>query len=81
MLLTARKLALRTILAFVLLVVVMAACTLIGTEHISLKTALTGLTSQETVNTDYEILVRIRLPRILFAAIIGAALASSGVMF
>ncbi|MCX5635995.1 MAG: iron ABC transporter permease, partial [Planctomycetota bacterium] len=33
------------------------------------------------VNTDYEIFVHVRLPRIILAAIVGAALAGSGVVF
>ena len=80
-LLTARKLAIKVISALVLLIVVMLMCSLTGTEHISLKSVFTGTSQQGMVNTDYEIFVHVRLPRIILAAIVGAALACSGVVF
>jgi iron complex transport system permease protein len=80
-LLTARKLAIKVISALVLLILVMLMCSLTGTEHISLKSVFTGNSQQGMVNTDYEIFVHIRLPRIILAAIVGAALACSGVVF
>ncbi len=80
-LLTARKLAIKVISALVLLILVMLMCSLTGTEHISLKSVFTGTSQQGMVNTDYEIFVHVRLPRIILAAIVGAALACSGVVF
>ena len=75
-LLTAKKLLFRLVTAFLLLAAVMLVCTLIGTEQISLKAAFTADPSQAAVNPDYEIFFRVRLPRIILAAIVGAALAS-----
>jgi iron complex transport system permease protein len=80
-LLTARKLAIKVISAFLLLILVMLMCSLAGTEHISLKSVFTGTSQQGMANTDYEIFVHVRLPRIILAAIVGAALACSGVVF
>lgn len=67
-------------MALVLLAVVMFVCSLIGTESISLR-AVFGTTSAQATNPDYEIFVRVRLPRIILACLVGAALASSGVVF
>ena len=67
----------RILLATVMLAVVMLACSLLGTEHISLKKALAP-SAPDVVNPDYEIFFRVRLPRIILAAIVGAALACSG---
>jgi len=58
----------------------MAVCSFIGTEKVSLRAVLEGIGPQGTVNPDYEIFVKVRLPRIFLAAIVGAALASSGVI-
>lgn len=79
-LLTPKKLIVRICLALVLLAVVMFVCSLIGTESISLR-AVFGTTSAQATNPDYEIFVRVRLPRIILACLVGAALASSGVVF
>jgi iron complex transport system permease protein len=80
-LLSPRTLLIRTVVALLLLVLVMLACALVGTESISLKAALTRSSGAASPNPDYEILLRVRVPRILLAAIVGAALASSGVTF
>jgi iron complex transport system permease protein len=71
----------RTIGATALLVLIMALCSLVGTENISLKTALAGPGPPASPNPDYEILLRVRVPRIVLAAIVGAALAGAGVVF
>ena len=81
MTLTPVKLIVRTGLAGVLLVTVMAVCLLIGSQDISLRTALQGASIDGIPNSDYVILVNVRLPRVILAAIVGAALASSGVVF
>ena len=80
-LLTPKKLVIRTVSALAVLAVVMFACSLIGTESISLKAVFSGAGTQESVNPDYEIFVKVRLPRIILACLVGAALASSGVVF
>lgn len=80
-LLTPKKLVVRIGLAAVLLVAVALLCSLIGPESISLKRAFAATQEQGAVNPDYEIFVRVRLPRIILAAIVGAALACSGVVF
>jgi iron complex transport system permease protein len=67
--------------AGLLLGLVMAACALVGTEHISLRTALAPAGDAATPNPDFEILVHVRIPRIVLAAIVGAALAGAGVTF
>jgi iron complex transport system permease protein len=59
-----------------LLLAVMLVCSLVGSQDISLKAALTGT---HEFNPDYEILVHIRIPRVVLAAIVGSALAVAGV--
>ena len=81
MMLTSGKLIFRISLAGVLLIVVMAACLLIGSQNISLQKVFQGPSVEGIPNSDYEILVAVRLPRIILAAIVGAALACSGVVF
>ncbi|MHC4497956.1 MAG: FecCD family ABC transporter permease [Planctomycetota bacterium] len=78
---TARKLLVRIVLAFAALAVVMLVCSMIGTERISLKAALRQSNLPEAVNTDYEIFVHVRLPRVILACLVGAALACAGVIF
>jgi len=80
-LLTPKKLIVRIALALAVLIVVMFVCSLIGTESVSLKTVFSGAGTQASVNPDYEIFVRVRLPRIILACLVGAALACSGVVF
>ncbi len=80
-LLTAKKLLFTIISALVVLIIVMLICSLIGTEDISLKAVFAPADPQATVNPDYEIFVNVRIPRIMLAAIVGAALACSGVVF
>jgi iron complex transport system permease protein len=79
--LTPKKLVVRIASALVVLAAVMFVCSLMGTESISLKAILGGAEAQGAVNPDYEIFVQVRLPRIILAAIVGAALACSGVVF
>jgi iron complex transport system permease protein len=62
-----------------LLVLVSFACSLIGTQKISLASVLEGPGNAPRTNTDYDIYVRVRIPRIILAALVGAALATSGV--
>jgi iron complex transport system permease protein len=78
--LTAKSLAIKVSLCLAALAVVMGLCTLVGTQKVSLKRAFAGPGSSAGENIDYEILVGIRLPRVVLAALVGAALAGSGVV-
>ncbi len=80
-LLRPRKLIVTTGLALGVLVIVMVACSLIGSEDISLRAALTNSGVAPGANPDREILVQFRLPRVILACLVGAALACSGVVF
>lgn len=77
--LTSKNLAIKIILCLVVLVVVMGLCTLVGTQKISLAKVFNGQGDIPGSNIDYEIFV-IRLRRVVLAAIVGAALACSGVV-
>ena len=79
--LTAKKLIVTVALALALLAVVMFLCSLRGTESISMRKVFGSTGPQELVNPDYEIFVHVRIPRIILAAIVGAALACAGVVF
>jgi len=81
LLLTLKKLIIRTALALVVLTVVMLLCLAIGSEKVSLKAVFSGPAAGEAANPDYEILVKFRFPRIILASLVGAALACSGVVF
>jgi iron complex transport system permease protein len=79
-LLSAKKLGVRVVIGMVILIVIMMVCSLIGSQSVSLKAIFT--TAEDgVVNPDYEIFFRVRLPRIFLAALVGAALACSGVVF
>jgi iron complex transport system permease protein len=80
-LLTPKKLVTRIGLAVIVLAAVMFICSLVGTESVSLREVFSGPGVQAAVNPDYEIFIRIRLPRIILAGLVGAALACSGVVF
>ncbi|UCC98916.1 MAG: iron ABC transporter permease [Phycisphaerales bacterium] len=80
-LLRPRRMIATTGLALGALVVVMLTCSLIGSENVSLKAVFSGSGDQSKANPDYEIFVRVRLPRIVLAGLVGAALACSGVVF
>jgi iron complex transport system permease protein len=78
--LTSRKLASVLLFCLLLLVLVMVLCSLIGTQDISLTNVLKGPSDEPGQNIDYEIFAGIRLPRVILAAIVGAALAACGVV-
>ena len=80
-LLTAKRLFARTATGLLALALVMFACSMIGTESISLKNIFAGAGLHDGFNIDYEIFVHVRVPRIILASVIGAALACSGVVF
>lgn len=81
MTLTPKKLWIRVASAAAFLLAVMAACLAIGSVSVSLLDVLHGPTRDAQPNVAYEIIVHYRLPRIVLAAIIGAALAASGCVF
>jgi iron complex transport system permease protein len=74
-------LLIRTAVAAALLVLVMFACSLIGPQPLSWKAVASGPTGLAGPNPDYEIFMHVRIPRIVLAALVGAALSSSGVVF
>ena len=64
-----------------LLAAVMMICCLLGTEDVSLKAVFKDLGNAEATSPDHLIFMRVRLPRVILAAIVGAALACAGVIF
>ncbi len=82
--LTAKELAIKVSICLVVLAVVMSLCALfprsVGRQKISWTKAFSGPGQKPGENIDYEILVRVRLPRVILAALVGAALACSGVV-
>jgi iron complex transport system permease protein len=79
-LLTHKQLIIKLVLCLTILVVVMFACSLVGTQKISLSAVFEGPGELPGQNTDYDIFVHVRIPRIILAALVGAALAASGVV-
>jgi iron complex transport system permease protein len=79
-LLTPKSLISKIALCLAVLVVVMFVCSLVGTQKISLSAVFAGPGDTPGQNTDYDIFVRVRIPRIILAALVGAALAASGVV-
>jgi iron complex transport system permease protein len=79
-LLTPKRLALRVSLAGLVLLAVMVLCVMTGPERISVSRVLAGPARAPGENIDYELVVGIRLPRVLLAAIVGAALACAGLV-
>ncbi len=78
--LTPKKLSIRIFCCLEVLAVVMCLCALVGTQKISLKKVFAGPGQAPGPNIDYEIFVGVRLPRVILAALVGAALACSGVV-
>ena len=78
-LLSLRTLLIRTLIAALVLIAAMLLCSLAGSESISLKAAFASAHESGSPNADYEILMHIRVPRVILAAIVGAALAAAGV--
>ena len=78
--LTPSRLIIKIALCLALLVVVMFVCSLVGTQKVSLNAVLAGPGTQPGQNIDYDIFVRVRIPRVILAALVGAALAASGVV-
>lgn len=78
--LTLKKLVFRVITCSILLVLIMTLCCFVGTQKISFKKILAGPSDTPGENIDYEIFFGVRLPRVILAALVGAALACSGVV-
>jgi len=78
--LTIRKLTKRVVICLAILAAVMCLCCLTGTQKISLEKVFAGPGKTAGENIDYEILIGVRLPRVVLAALVGAALACSGVV-
>ncbi|MHC4172838.1 MAG: FecCD family ABC transporter permease [Planctomycetota bacterium] len=78
--LTPKKLAIKVSIGLAVLAVVMLLCASVGTQKICPGKVLAGPGKGPSQNIDYEIFVGVRLPRVLLAALVGAALACSGVV-
>jgi iron complex transport system permease protein len=78
--LTSRKLAIKVVISLAVLFLVMGLCAIVGAQKISLSKVFAGPGEVPGGNIDYEIFVGVRLPRVLLAALVGAALACSGVV-
>jgi len=78
--LTPKNLAIKIVICSAVLAVVMCLCALVGTQRISLENVLAGPGQEPGENIDYEIFVGVRIPRVILAALAGAALACAGVI-
>ncbi len=78
--LTVKKLSIKVVICLSVLAVVMCICTLSGTQKISLMKVIDGPGQKPGDNIDYEIFIGYRLPRVVLAVLVGAALACSGVV-
>ena len=76
--LTVKSLVIKVFVCSVVLLVIMSLCALVGSQKISLVKVFTGPGRLPGENIDYEILVGVRLPRVILAALVGAALACCG---
>ena len=78
--LTSKTLATKIAAFTIVLILIMSVCALLGPRKISLKNVLAGPGSQAGENIDYEIFAGVRVPRVVLSALVGAALACSGVI-
>ena len=78
--LTKRDLTIKILICAAILIGVMIICAFVGTQKVSLIKAFHGQGDSSEHNIDYEIFFGVRIPRIILAALIGAALACSGVV-
>jgi iron complex transport system permease protein len=78
--LSLKNLVIKISLCLAVLAAVMCICTMIGTQKISLEKVFEGPGKMPGQNIDYEIFVGVRLPRVILAVLVGAALASCGVV-
>jgi iron complex transport system permease protein len=77
--LTPKNLAIKVTICLLVLAIVMWFCTLIGTQKISFNKVFAGPGQEPGDNIDYEIF-NVRFRRIILTALVGAALACSGVI-
>jgi iron complex transport system permease protein len=80
MIATKRKLALVTFGLFVIFIAVLVVSIILGTAQISFSDFYRILTGKTSDGATYSILIQIRLPRILMAALVGSALSICGVV-
>ncbi len=78
--LTAKNLAIKVFICLAVLAVVMCLCAMVGTQKVSLEKVFAGPGEEAGQAIDYEIFVGVRLPRVILAALVGAALACAGVV-
>ncbi len=77
--LTIRNLLFKLFVCAAILLIIAAVCVFVGPDMLVRLKGLLGIGQHTISKVDYQILFQIRLPRILLAAIVGAALACSGV--
>jgi iron complex transport system permease protein len=78
--LTPKNLAVKVLICLIVLAAIMVLCAFIGSQDISFRNVLAGPGDSPGDNIDYQIFVGVRLPRVILAALVGAALACSGVV-
>ncbi|MHC4635215.1 MAG: iron chelate uptake ABC transporter family permease subunit, partial [Planctomycetota bacterium] len=76
--LSSKQLIIEVLFCLFVLAAVMGLCASVGKQKISLEKAFAGPGKFAGENIDYEILFGVRLPRVILAALVGAALACSG---
>jgi iron complex transport system permease protein len=76
--LSAKELIFKITASLIGLAVILFICTLIGSEKISLAKIFSGQTIDSEQNIDYQIYFGVRLPRVIVAALVGAALGCAG---
>lgn len=77
--LTISKLLLKILVCSAILLFVIIICMFVGPKMADQLKGLFGVGTHKLDNTDYQIIYQIRLPRIILAAVVGAALACAGV--
>jgi iron complex transport system permease protein len=76
--LTAKSMCTKILICLLILAIVMGICAMTGSGKISLKKALQKPSEDYQINPDRQILFGVRIPRVILAALVGAALACSG---
>ncbi len=78
--LTSVKLFKKILIFATVMVLLIFVCTLIGSQDVSLLKAIKSIGGEGKSDIDFKIIFNVRLPRVLLAGVIGAALAASGVI-
>ncbi len=76
--LTPKNLVIKIIISLLVLAAVMGFCALAGSQKIDLQKVLAGPGATAGENTDFEIFIGVRVPRVILAALVGATLACCG---